>query len=235
MKKIALLFAVALIGFTACEKENEVRLNDTSIADVPIKVYNFENEQEAQVFYDSLLRQVRPELFEFADPHSELWSVDGKNGRKKSTKRGVGDAITVIGSTGRELIQTRATSFSNPNPPLVAGVIYLGNLYYYKYRVAIPTGYELVIPPESIMNELPNQGWNPGNSRTRGYQKSECIETKNGLDYYDLYTQIEVISHDIQGRLLFDPPLYLPGYLSIDNITWKYTYQEKVDWGKNAK
>lgn len=31
MKKIALLFAVALIGFTACEKKNEVKFNDTSV------------------------------------------------------------------------------------------------------------------------------------------------------------------------------------------------------------
>lgn len=221
MKKLNInpILGFVMLGlFTSCNKDNELEIKNTSQ-----KVYSFENEYEAHIFYDNLLKQEQPELFLFNDPRSELWP-ENKNRKSKSTA--ANGVITVTGYTSKTLIQNRTTSFFDPNPPLVAGVTYMSSLYYYNYRVAIPTGSAISIPPPEIMSTLPNQGWHPDNSRLRGYSY-KFIESKNGLDYYDLYTKIEDISHDISGRLLFDPPLHLPGYISAENITWKYQY---VNW-----
>ena len=214
MRKL-FLFGMLCVFIVSCSKETMDRSDyDRNLVSSTNEIMVFDNSGDI-----SFLNGISPSenaltKVEYG-PHVKVSDQPfQENGLMELRKAGVesGGPFTLIGYTDRELVQRGIKiSFMGDNPKNLNGV-YLHDLYKYYYRVVIPHGATLIIPP------APTNYKNMGTT-TYGYKYTYDGKPLGGYfpiagpksasgDTYFLTTYVWIITHNILGQSV--GPYYFP-------------------------
>lgn len=226
------LLALIIISFASCSQDENM---DNNLGNTKEATTNF-----GEVFKIStdgnaipdVVFQSNNEGIIWGNPNSEYWVDDSE----KMTKSSSG-TITVTGYTSKTAIKDKnykvmfTTGYHDKN--VNRSTVYLAEYFRYRKLIEIPKGYTPILPPPSIMLNMPNMGMipPPPSEQQQGYQY-EFYKTVNGKDQYYLVTDVVEVLYDIQGRQMWSTPLYMPyNVTNPSTMTFKYQYDD-IDWSK---
>lgn len=168
--------------------------------------------------------------------NSHLW-VDEQNSSLRSSSSGT---IKIYGYDEIRDVKTFKSYFSqgiawDSRMNEYKNTVVLCDIKLYVKQVRIPKGTTLVLPPPSLMSSMKSMGRQPiGYSLTKpmitGYTYKQYSSTSTE-DVYELITETESIAYNIEGRRIFNPPVYLPESAKNGPSSFEFKYQYiNTDW-----
>lgn len=232
MKKISFfLFVTMIISFSSCSQDENTEINQkesdkfaTTNFNEPF-IISADNPSIPEVVCSSYNDEIN-----LINSNSELWI--NETNLTKANKSGT---ISVSGYDKKTIIRDKNAKYRFPygylDKRMDTGTTYIGQYCRYRKLIEIPKGYTLILPPPEIMSKYPNMGSipPPPNNTQIGYG-SEFYRTIDNKDQYYLITDVVEISYDLTGRLMFNPPVYIPyNFKESKSMVFKYQY-DNIEW-----
>lgn len=213
MKKLLFFLGITIaVFFTACSNDE---MNDSDVTGLNGKT-DVINITRDGVFPDSITKSLiasYPEFYTFDKSNSDLWIHETGNGT-----RAAGMTISVTGYNYVRDVKNYKIAFPSgliyDSRVPKTDAVYLACIKQYSKDIRIPKGATLVIPPQNIMGAMKNMGRHPGGKAETlniiGYD-AKYSSTYNGEDIYELITETVEMTHNIEGKEVFRPAVYIPG------------------------
>lgn len=218
-KTYTVLISLLAVIFLSCSNDENI-IEENNIADLT-DVTDYSKET-------SVLPELLKDTTIYSPSNSHLWNKVTTMSRSGGTSA----PILVVGLTRTRNFKNDKSMFpSGYDDPRVwpGSTVYISKHMYYEKDVAIPKGATIILPNDKGIATLKNYGMNP-NGKEPGYQAFK-VRTEGDKDIYTLRSYGIEFTHDIQGRLMFSPPVYRP--YSIKNpatMEFKYAYTTTIEW-----